>query len=120
MKWGVVWVFAVFAGWATSGAAQATGDESGRRPQVFGGFSYLARNYSRGIQSGGMPGWEASLPVPLSQKSGWGFGMDGAGYYKGNPFGSNFDLTFVTAGPVYARGWEGKPCSERGRWELRT
>lgn len=71
---------------------------------VFGGFSYLFRNYTRGFQSGGMPGWQASLELPLSLGiPRAGLAIDGAGNYAGNEFGPNYDLHFLTAGPRFTK-----------------
>lgn len=94
----------LLAAFAGSGLCQTT--ESSAQPrEVFGGFSYLFRNYTRGFESGGMPGWQASLELP--QHLGIpraGLAIDGGGNYRGNEFGAAYDLHFLTAGPKFSKG----------------
>jgi opacity protein-like surface antigen len=97
----VLWVVTAAGSYAQPPAMAPTG-----RTELFGGFSYLIRNYQRGFASGGMPGWQASLDVPLRRSI--GLAVEGAGYYQGNPYGSNFDLHFLSAGPQFSKASGGR------------
>ncbi len=80
-------------------AAQAPGETSGERSEVFGGFSYLALNYQRGFATAGLPGWDATYSTPL--RGSIALAVDGAGYYQGSPDGAPFDMHFLTAGAKF-------------------
>jgi hypothetical protein len=81
-----------------------TKDSPAQPSEVFGGFSYLFRNYTRGFTSGGMPGWQASLELPQSLGIPHaGLAIDAGGNYQGNEFGANYDLHFLTAGPRFSK-----------------